>query len=277
MKRAGLPLIISVAPNGAYKTKKDHAAVPINGSEIADTAAACLDAGASMIHLHVRNLDGSHSLDSNLYRSAVRAIERAVGDQLSIQITSEAAGVYAAEEQMAAIRALAPRSVSIALREIIPTDDNQTSGAKFLLWLSKEKILPQYILYDVNDVKRYQKLVVDSIIPGTPHWVLFVIGRYSAGQQSDPEQLKPFLTASKGISVPWAVCAFGKTELDCVLAAAEAGGHIRVGFENNIYLHDGRVAEDNSALIEQVAKAARDSKYTLANAIDFRQLFSGWG
>jgi 3-keto-5-aminohexanoate cleavage enzyme len=277
LNKEPLPLIISVAPNGAYKTKQHHAAVPINASEIANTAAACLDAGASMIHLHVRNVDGSHSLDADLYRAAVREVERAVGDQLSIQITSEAAGVYDAGEQMAAIRAIAPRSVSIALREIIPVGAKQTKAAEFLLWLSKGKTLPQYILYDDNDVHRYQKLLSDGVIPDTPHWLLFVIGRYSAGQQSDPEQLKPFLTASKGISVPWAVCAFGKTELDCVLAAAEAGGHIRVGFENNIYLHDGRVADNNSVLIEQVAKAAQNSKYTLANATDFRQLFSGWG
>ena len=277
MNSKHLPLIISVAPNGAYKTKQDHAAVPLTAKETSNTAAACLDAGASMIHLHVRNADGSHSLDADHYRSAIRAVEQAVGDRLSIQVTSEAAGVYSAEQQMSAIRAIAPRSVSIALREIIPDDKNPGSAADFLLWLSMQKILPQYILYDAIDVNRYKALVADGIIPTTPHWVLFVIGRYSAGQQSDTAQLKPFLTASKGISVPWAVCAFGKTELDCVLAAAEQGGHIRVGFENNIYLHDGQVAEGNADLIEQVANAARDSQYTLANAADFRQLFSGWG
>ena len=277
MNKERLPLIVSVAPNGAYKTKQDHAAVPLTANETANTAAACLDAGASMIHLHVRNTDGSHSLDAGLYRAAIRAVESAVGAKLSIQVTSEAAGVYHAEEQMSAIRALVPRSVSIALREIIPVDDNRASAAAFLLWLSKEKILPQYILYDANDVKRYLSLVSEGIIPDTPHWVLFVIGRYSAGQQSDPEQLKPFLIASEGISVPWAVCAFGKTELDCVLAAAEQGGHIRVGFENNIYLHDGKIASGNADLIKQVAKAAARSNYKPANADDFRQLFSGWG
>lgn len=271
------PLIISVAPNGAYKTKQDHSEVPITAKEIASTAAACLEAGASMIHLHVRNTDGSHSLDAEHYRAAICAVEQAVGDRLSIQVTSEAAGVYKAEQQIESIRALAPRSVSIALREIIPTDDNQPEAAEFLLWLSNEKTLPQYILYDANDVMRYRTLVTKGIIPDTPHWVLFVIGRYSEGQQSDPNQLQPFLTASKGIKVPWAVCAFGKTELDCVIAATQQGGHVRVGFENNIYLHDGKVANGNAALIEQVAKAAAKVNYELADANDFRHIFSGWG
>lgn len=271
------PLIISVAPNGAYKTKQDHAAVPITATEIASTAAACVEAGASMIHLHVRNTNGSHSLDPDHYRAAIAAVEQAVGDKLSIQVTSEAAGIYKAEQQIAAIRTLAPRSVSIALREIIPTDDNRSVAAEFLLWLSQQKTLPQYILYDANDVMRYRSLVTEGIIPDTPHWVLFVLGRYSEGQQSDPNQLQPFLTASKGIKVPWAVCAFGKTELDCVLAATEQGGHVRVGFENNIYLQNGQIAKGNTELIKQVAKGAAKANYELADADDFRQIFSGWG
>jgi 3-keto-5-aminohexanoate cleavage enzyme len=271
------PLIISVAPNGAYKTKQDHAEVPITAKEIASTADACLEAGASMIHLHVRNTDGSHSLDPDHYRAAIYAVEQAVGDRLSIQVTSEAAGIYNAEQQIEAIRALAPRSVSIALREIIPTDDSRPAAAEFFLWLSKEKTLPQYILYDANDVVRYRSLVTKGIIPDTPHWLLFVIGRYSEGQQSDPSQLQPFLTASEGIEVPWAVCAFGKTELDCVLAATEQGGHVRVGFENNIFLHDGQIAKGNAELIEQVAKGAAKANHELANADDFRRIFSGWG
>lgn len=271
------PVIIAVAPNGAYKSQQDHPAVPLSADEIAATAAACVEAGASMIHLHVRDADGKHSLDASLYRSAIRAIEQAIGDRLSIQVTSEAAGVYRAAEQIAAIRSLVPRSVSVALREIIPSEAHRSSAAEFFSWLSQEHILAQYILYDADDVKRYLALVADGTIPDTPHWLLFVLGRYSQGQQSDPAQLQPFLAASQGISVPWAVCAFGKTELDCVLAATEQGGHARVGFENNIYLGDGKVAKGNAALIEQVANALQDSNRSLATAADFRQLFGGWG
>ena len=82
------------APNGARKTKADHPALPITPKELAATASDCLDAGASMIHLHVRDAQGRHSLDAELYRTAMSAIRRAVGDQLVIQVTSEAAGVY---------------------------------------------------------------------------------------------------------------------------------------------------------------------------------------
>jgi uncharacterized protein (DUF849 family) len=73
------PLILAVAPNGAYKTQTDHAALPVTTDEIARTAAQCCEVGASMIHLHVRDAHGNHTLDPDLYRSATAAIQRAVG------------------------------------------------------------------------------------------------------------------------------------------------------------------------------------------------------
>jgi 3-keto-5-aminohexanoate cleavage enzyme len=89
-----LPVAIAVAPNGGRKVKADHPAVPLNAAELAVTAAHCLDAGAAMIHAHVRNADGSHLLDADAYRDAIAAIRTAVGDKLVIQITSEAVDKY---------------------------------------------------------------------------------------------------------------------------------------------------------------------------------------
>lgn len=63
---------IAVAPNGGGRTKQDH-------PELARAACECLEAGASMIHVHIRNLDGTHLLDANAYRSAIAAIPRRGG------------------------------------------------------------------------------------------------------------------------------------------------------------------------------------------------------
>ncbi|HIP77601.1 MAG TPA: 3-keto-5-aminohexanoate cleavage protein, partial [Kiloniellaceae bacterium] len=71
------PLILTVAPNGARKTRRDHPAVPIRPAEIADTAAAALKAGAAMIHLHVRDAEEKHSLDPGAYREAIAAVRDA--------------------------------------------------------------------------------------------------------------------------------------------------------------------------------------------------------
>ena len=88
------PLILAVAPNGARKTRADHPAMPVTAEECARAAAACREAGAAMIHLHVRDADQKHSLDAGAYADAIAAVRRETGDAMIIQMTTEAVGVY---------------------------------------------------------------------------------------------------------------------------------------------------------------------------------------
>src|ERR671917_2716010 len=108
------PLIITVAPNGARRGKADHLAIPLTPAEIGVEAARCQEAGAAMIHLHVRDAEGRHSLDPDLYRAAIAAVRREAGSDLIVQVTTEAVGLYAPEEQIAAMRALEPEAFSAA-------------------------------------------------------------------------------------------------------------------------------------------------------------------
>ena len=71
------------------------------------------------------------------------------------------------------------------------------------------------------------------------------------------------------------MCAFGAAEHACGAAAAALGGHVRVGFENNLLLKDGRVAPDNAALVAQAAELARCLGRPLATADDVRRRFHG--
>ena len=128
--------------------KKDHPALPIGPEELAATAAACLEAGAAMIHVHVRDRDGGHLLDADAYREATNAIRDAVGDRLVIQITSEAVGRYKPAEQMAVVRATrARRRCRWRCANWCRTTAHETAFADFLLWLKNERIAPQIILY----------------------------------------------------------------------------------------------------------------------------------
>ena len=247
------PVILAVAPNGARKTKADHPALPITADEIAATAAACREAGAAMIHLHVRDPDGRHSLDVDTYRAATAAVRAAVGRDLVVQITSEAVGIYRPEEQMQMVRELKPEAVSLAVREIVPDDAAEPAAADFLAWVTAEGILPQYILYSDDDLRRFDDLIARGIIPGERQVVLFVLGRYTKGQTSEPRELMPFLAANNRDHL-WSVCAFGPRETACAVAAAALGGHARVGFENNFHLPDGSLAADNAALVAAVTE-----------------------
>ena len=269
-----IPFILAVAPNGARKTPADHPAVPITPDDIARTAAACREAGACMIHLHVRDRDGRHSLDVDAYRTAIDAIRRTAGQDLVVQVTTEAVGIYHREEQMAMVRALKPEAVSLAVREIVPDAEAEPDAAGFFAWLHSEAILPQYILYSDDDLRRFDDLVARGVVPGERQVVLFVLGRYTKDQISEPTDVLPFLAANTRDHL-WALCAFGRRETACAIAAAALGGHARVGFENNLHLPDGSLAPDNAALVAAVARGAAALGKPLADADQARALMAG--
>ena len=266
------PLLITVAPNGAYKQRTDHPALPISTAELGQTAKLCLDAGAAMIHMHIRDAEGRHSLDVQGYRDAQQAVKAAVGDELIIQVTSEAARVYKAPEQIAMVTALQPEAVSVGLREVDQPEIGEAGLAQFFGWLAKERVMTQVIVYDVADLQRWQALRAKGVIPDAPWSLLFVLGRYSVGQTSEAKDLLPFVMAHTG-QEPWSMCAFGAGEHACATTAVALGGHARVGFENNLLLNNGQVAPDNAALVRQIADSARVLGRSLYTAQQAREAF----
>lgn len=245
--------MIMVAPNGARRTKNDHPALPITPDELAQEAVACFAAGASAMHMHVRDDNQGHTLDARKYldaSAAVRTATSAAGAaDMILQITTEAVGIYQPQEQMACVRAVRPQAVSVALKEIVPDDDDIASAQAFFQWLQTAQIAPQFILYDPHDVERFLSLQGRGVIPFTTPFVLFVLGRYAKDQQSDPQDLDPFLAAMGHHRLHWAMCAFGRREAECAVYAAKNGGHVRIGFENNLLLPSGETAPSNSALV----------------------------
>ena len=111
--------MIMSAPNGARRNHADHPALPLTPRALAGEAERLLDAGASALHLHVRDHTGQHSLSPTHYRAAMTAIRAAVGEALVLQITTEAVGRYSPQEQMAVVDELRPEAVSLALRELL--------------------------------------------------------------------------------------------------------------------------------------------------------------
>lgn len=264
-------MLIAVAPNGARRSKQDHPALPITPVELAETAAACLDAGAAMLHLHVRDGCGRHTLDALTYQRAIEEITATVGERVLIQITSEAAGIYSREEQMEAVRRLAPRCLSLALREILPDNSAQGTAGEFLRELRDIGTLVQYILYSPREVAWYEELCDRGVIPGAAHFLLFVLGRFG-GKSADSDDLLPYVSALRRKS-NWMACAFGGNEHQVVQRAAALGGHARVGFENNLLMPGGNTAPDNAALVRVAAEAARAAGRRIATNSEALGLF----
>ncbi len=251
------PLILMSAPNGARRTKADHPNLPMTPVELAAEALRVADAGATLLHLHVRDDDGGHSLDPGRYRAAIDAVRASIGERMVIQITTESVGRYGPDEQMKVVRDLHPFSVSLALRELVPSDDdNDLARAQtFFSWLRQEEIAPHFILYTADDVRRFELFRANGIIPQKKPFALFVLGRYVDPAEVRANDLLPFLQAHD-VHCPWSICVFGPVESAASLAAAALGGHVRVGFENNLWLADGQLASTNAALVAQVKKGA---------------------
>ena len=216
-----------------------------------------------MIHLHVRDEHGRHSLEAKHYRPAIDAIRQAVGDAMLIQVTSEAAGIYTPKQQISHIEAIAPDGVSVAIRELFVDDATTEASAKALTTLNRSGTLVQYILYDPADVRRYQQLLVDGAISQGRHWVLFVLGRYS-DENAKPNNLDDYIAELNG-SVPWMVCAFGRHAFGILQEAAEKGGHIRIGFENGWLLPDGSIAANNAALVGTIVERISATRRQISN------------
>lgn len=252
------PVIVMAAPNGARLTRADHPAVPVTATELADEAEALVDAGVSVLHLHVRDEAGQHTLDVGRYRQAIDAIERRVGHRLLIQVTSEAVGRYTAAEQMDMVRALRPAAVSLALRELCPDASSESAAGTFFAELHESGCWPQYILYSVEELRRFDRLRVAGLFADPEPFVLLVLGHYRSGTDGSVADLDTFLSAFDPTAFPWAVCCFGAAEADVMQAAAQAGGHLRIGFENNRVLPGGGVATHNAELVgATLARIAR--------------------
>lgn len=247
--------LIGVAPNGARRTHADHPALPISPEEMAQTASEIVSAGAGLLHLHVRDDAAGHSLDPVRYQESISAVKDAVGDQLVIQITTEACGIYDRDVQIRTVETLRPEACSVALRELCPADDPSSVDlyTRFLADCEKEGVWVQHILYDVADLNRFRQYHSEGLIPETRPFILLVVGRYTLHPEHWQQEFLKLMNAlhAPETSIPdWAVCGFGTAQIAILTAAAALGGHVRVGFENGLHRPDGVLARNNAELVD---------------------------
>ena len=263
-------VVIMVAPNGARKTKQDHAALPVSITDTVSEAALCHAAGAAALHAHVRGAADEHLLDVGLYRELLQEMATRIPGMLP-QITSEAVGIYTPVQQVACIQALKPRMVSMALREISSDFTEPEYARDFFNWCSEHEVHVQHIVYSAEQLQHFFDYRERGVIPASHRCVLFVLGRYRVDFQSQPADLDPFLQHDLA-GLDWFVCAFGHQEQRCALKAIDAGGHARIGFENNLYLPNGELAANTAALVTSLVDALTARKLQPASAEDARQL-----
>ena len=262
-------VIIMIAPNGARKTRSDHASLPVSIEDTVSEAALCHAAGASALHAHVRGAHDEHVLDAGLYRELIAEMSARVPGML-VQVTSEAVGIYTPQQQVDCIEAVLPQMVSMCLREISSGFEHPEFARRFFAWCDDNAVHVQHIVFSDDEFRHFLEYRDQGVIPPGHRCVLFVLGRYSANFQSAPADLEPFL-AHDLAELDWFTCAFGHREQDCVMAAIEAGGNARIGFENNLYLPHGEVAPNTAALVSSLVGAIESKGFTVADSARARQ------
>lgn len=242
---------VLVAPNGARRGPSDHGALPVTIDQIAETARACHEVGAEGLHLHIRDKNGVHSLDTGLYLEAMAAVTQIVPG-MDIQITTESAGLFDVTAQLECLERVRPGWASVSVREVARSPE---IAPRIYGLCAEQGTRVQHILYDAADaalLKQWQKA---GIVKQKQVDRILVLGRYASNQQSAPQDLDQFPQDSS----PWMVCAFGAQEHACLLHAAERGADVRVGFENSLTDQDGNQWKDNTAsvaaLVEKLERA----------------------
>ncbi len=243
---------LMVAPNGARLGKSDHPNLPVTTPEICQTAAECFAAGATALHLHIRDDQGRHLLDAGKYRETIAELARTVPD-MAIQITSEAAGIYGPEHQRNMVLDAKAGSVSVSVREMAVESDTSITR-RFYQDCIAGKIEVQHIIYAPQELDILASAIPKKHFNANSLQLLFVLGRYGKGGASGPDALLPFLAKLKAakITPDWAVCAFGQQETNCLIHAHKLAGKMRVGFENSRLNQNGTTAGSNAERVSEI-------------------------
>lgn len=246
---------IMVAPNGARRTKKHHPNIPLTDKELVEAVIDCHKAGVEGAHIHIRDENGNHLLDADRYHTLLTTFKKTV-PQLYLQVTSEAVGMYEAVEQQELIKALKPRYVSAALREMVRKQEDWPSAKQFYEWAFRHNVQIQHLLYSTSELQDFLTAITNGNIPGDHHMLLFVLGSYDGTAVSDPSQISAYIklleSASSKFHFDWMLCAFGAQETDCLVEAIKFGGKARIGFENSLWNSDGSLAADNAERVREL-------------------------
>jgi len=269
------PLIITAAITGAETNRKDQPNLPITPQEQANEAKNCYAAGARVVHLHVREDDGTPTQRLDRFAESITAIRNAV-PQMIIQISTGGAVGEAFEKRLAPLE-LKPDMGTLNAGTLNFGDDIFINHPKDIVRLAeafiKYDVVPEVEVYESGMIDIVAKLVNKGIITHTPLHVQFVLG-VPGGMNGSPKNVLYMAEHLKDQipSATWAIAGIGRWHIPASMVALVTGGHIRVGFEDNIYYHKGIIAKSNAQLVQRIAHIATEIGRPLATPEQAREI-----
>jgi 3-keto-5-aminohexanoate cleavage enzyme len=263
-------LIITAALVGAELTRAHNPNLPLTPEEIGQAAAEARQAGASIIHLHVRDEAGQPTQDIEVFRRAIGAI-RARCDVI-IQVSTGGAVGMTAEERLQPVY-LRPEMASLTTGSINFGDDVFLNPSPlvehFARVMQEQGVKPEIEVFDVGMIAASLRLLRKGLISRPLHFDL-VMG-VPGGILATPKDLL-HLVESLPLGATWSVAGIGRAQTPMATMAIVMGGHVRVGFEDNIYYAKGVLAESNAQLVARVVRIARELGREVASPAEARRM-----
>lgn len=256
-------LLITVAPTGAETAKADCPQLPTTPEDLARTALECREAGAAMIHIHVRDHEHRPTLDGGLLKEWVAAVRDAT--DLVVQLSTGGSVHDPLEDRLKVLDA-EPDSCSLTMGSTNFGDDVFMNPWPFvveLYQLSQERgVVPEFELFDLGQVHALRRLLNRYGVPhgGRVHCDL-VMG-VPGGMDGTADALVASVAALPPETTSWGATGIGRSTLAVALAALSKGGHLRVGMEDVLTLAKGVPVERNAQLVERAAALARMAQRT---------------
>lgn len=265
-------LIITVCSTGAEVYKKDQPNLPCSPEEIAQTAVECRAAGASLIHIHVRDEQGEPTQDGKIFARTMELI-RAKSDIIVQTSTGGAVGMTAEERLQPVLCDPAPEMATLTVGTCNFGDgvfyNPPEVIEKFARTMQERGVVPEIEVFDAGFIDNAIRLMKRGLIPNPPHFDL-VMGVPGAISGTHKNLLHLVELLPPGAT--WTVAGIGRAELQLGVLAIMLGGHVRVGFEDNIYYSRGVLAESNAQLVARIVRIAKELGREIATPDEARQI-----
>lgn len=283
---------LTCAVTGNITTPDQTPHLPVTPAQIADECLAAGEAGAAAVHIHVRDPNtGKPSMELELYREVFDKVRRA-NPELIINLTTGPGGRFIPsvedprvaapgsslvqpEKRVEHVRILKPDVCSLDLNTMNSGGDvviNTPRNVRIMAKIMREAgVKPELEIFDSGDMHLALDLIADGTLDGPGMWTFVTGVKY--GFSSSPETLM-YARSLLPAGAIWSAFGIGRFEFPIVAQAWLAGGHIRVGMEDNIYLEKGVLAQSNAELVSKAKRIIQDLGGELANPREARAMLN---
>ncbi len=263
-------IVITCACTGAETTKEQNPALPISPEEVQTAAYEAREAGAAILHLHVRTPEGKPTADPARFKEVIDAVRRKT--DIIIEITTGGAVGDSAEERLKPLVALEPEMASLDCGTVnfgneYIVNDLPTMRA-FAAEFKARKVRATLECFDVGHVYASRILIKEGLLEAPYHYGLVL--NVPAALPWSPRNLQAMLDALPE-GADFTVMGIGRSHVPSMYGAIASGGWIRVGFEDNVYYSKGVLAKSNAELVERAARLAREAQLTPATPDEVRK------